>query len=122
MREAYQSLSIEERRAWVAQRDPEKVKASDHRRYRKKHPQPVWMSDAERIAARDASAKRTRAKYPIQYKARTAVNNALRDGRLIRQPCEACGAEEGQAHHDDYSKPLEVRWLCGQHHRAAHGR
>jgi hypothetical protein len=60
--------------------------------------------------------RKRRAKYPEKAKARNAVSNALRDGRILRQPCEVCGAK-AQAHHDDYSKPLEVRWLCFQHHR-----
>jgi len=61
-----------------------------------------------------------RAKHPYKDKARHAVSNALRDGRLIRLPCEVCG-EKAQAHHDDYSKPLDVRWLCFKHHREYHG-
>lgn len=56
---------------------------------------------------------------PLKKAATTAVNNAIRDGRLTRQPCEQCGAV-AQAHHDDYSKPLEVRWLCTKHHREWH--
>ena len=35
--------------------------------------------------------------------------------------CFKCG-EKGQAHHDDYSKPFEIKWLCFKHHRElAHG-
>lgn len=49
----------------------------------------------------------------------------LRVRGLARQPCERCGRRRRvQAHHDDYDKPLEVRWLCPPHHRewhAAHG-
>lgn len=56
---------------------------------------------------------------PQKRKAHHAVNNAIRDGRLIRQPCEICGAK-AQAHHDDYSKPLDVRWLCPVHHSEQH--
>ena len=59
---------------------------------------------------------------PIKVDAVVKVNNAIRDGRLLRQPCESCGEERAQGHHDDYSKPLEVRWLCvkchASHHRA----
>lgn len=58
---------------------------------------------------------------PLKYKARTAVGNALRDGRLFRQPCEVCGSEvDVHGHHDDYSKPLTVRWLCQPHHQEWH--
>lgn len=51
-----------------------------------------------------------------------AVNVAIRRGILSRRPCEVCGAERHiHAHHDDYAKPLEVRWLCAKHHIEAHG-
>jgi hypothetical protein len=62
-----------------------------------------------------------RIRYPEKYKASTAVNNAIRDGKLVRQSCETCGGF-GEAHHDDYAKPLEVRWLCRKHHAEQHRR
>lgn len=58
---------------------------------------------------------------PVKRRARYAVSNAIRDGRLVRSPCEVCGHWKSEAHHDDYSKPLEVRWLCFKHHRELHG-
>lgn len=65
--------------------------------------------------------RRHRDKHPDRYKARTAVGNAIRDGRLKKGPCEECGTTEGiEAHHDDYSKPLDIRWLCASHHGAEH--
>jgi len=51
--------------------------------------------------------------------ARSAAKMAVRRGKLVPQPCEACGAR-AEMHHDDYSKPLDVRWLCTTHHRAHH--
>lgn len=57
-----------------------------------------------------------RARDPLKYRARNAVSNALRDGRLHRRPCR-CGAKRVQAHHHDYSKPLDVEWLCFRCHR-----
>ena len=65
--------------------------------------------------------RKRRKKNPEKYKANTAVCNAIRDGKLERKPCEVCGDPESQAHHEDYSKPFEVRWLCFVHHRQAHG-
>jgi len=64
-----------------------------------------------------------REKYPEKYRARTAVSNAIRDGKLLREPCSGCG-KTGRihAHHDDYSKPLDVVWLCEMCHRAREGR
>ena len=37
------------------------------------------------------------------------------------QICEIDGClEQGQRHHDDYSKPFEIRWLCRKHHKEEH--
>lgn len=45
----------------------------------------------------------------------------IKQGELIRQPCEVCNTDvDVQAHHDDYMKPLDVRWLCRKHHREHH--
>lgn len=58
---------------------------------------------------------------PVKRRARRAVHNAVRDGRLSPLPCEVCGCLQVQGHHEDYSKPLDVAWLCFEHHRARHG-
>jgi hypothetical protein len=52
--------------------------------------------------------------------ARIAVTNAFKAGALVRQACEVCGTWPGQAHHEDYAKPLDVTWLCQAHHTARH--
>lgn len=67
-----------------------------------------------------AALRRQIEKHPDKYKARVAVGNAVRDGRLQRNPCEVCGDPKSEAHHEDYSKPLNVRWLCNKHHHATH--
>jgi len=57
-------------------------------------------------------------KYPEKKLTKRRVRKAIREGRLIVQPCEVCGRKDAvQAHHEDYSKPLAVRWLCPLHHR-----
>jgi len=66
--------------------------------------------------------RKRRAKNPAKYKAHYLVGNAIRDGRLVRQPCRVCGDPKAQAHHHDYSKPLDVEWLCRKHHLEAHGK
>ena len=53
-------------------------------------------------------------------KAREILNHYLRDNHISRKHCEVCGAEKAEAHHDDYDKPLEVRWLCFKCHREWH--
>jgi len=65
--------------------------------------------------------RRYRAKNPTKARAAELVTNAIRNGTLSRLPCEICGATERvHGHHDDYSKPLDVRWLCSTHHRQWH--
>ena len=48
------------------------------------------------------------------------VNDARRKGILTALPCEICGEIQAEAHHHDYDKPLDVKWLCRKHHRAYH--
>ena len=62
-----------------------------------------------------------RAKYPKKHKAESMVNNAIRDGKLFKEPCVICGSTEKiHGHHDDYEKPLNVRWMCAAHHHQWH--
>jgi len=63
---------------------------------------------------------RHKEKYPEKYLARLLMTKAIRRGDLVKQPCEVCGSEEVEGHHDDYSKPLAVRWLCKTHHIEHH--
>ena len=53
-------------------------------------------------------------------KARQKVYYALKVHKLIKEPCNGCGKIEVEAHHDDYSKPLDVLWLCRQCHADRH--
>ena len=77
----------------------------------------------ERKKAALTYQKKRRTKNPEPYKANTAVSNAVRDGRLFKEPCFQCGAVENiEAHHPDYSKPLDVVWLCRACHLAEHNR
>jgi hypothetical protein len=92
----------------------------------------------ERIRARIAENQKGEAnpnwkngssKFPYLYKkkratkdrlknsARAKVYRAIRKGELIPQPCEICGKLDNiESHHWDYLKPLEVQWLCKEHH------
>lgn len=58
----------------------------------------------------------------MKQEAHAAVAKAIADGELVREPCEECGATPAVAHHDDYTKRLDVRWLCQSHHVALHWR
>lgn len=56
---------------------------------------------------------------PEKYKAQKMVFTALRNGSLKRYPCDVCGNPKSEAHHEDYTKPLEVDWYCKKHHGEA---
>lgn len=62
------------------------------------------------------------ARFPDRAKARIQFGNAVRDGCVIPWPVcavpECCGKPHG--HHPDYSRPLDVVWLCDKHHKEAH--
>lgn len=62
------------------------------------------------------------AKNPTHKNANMAVDAALRCGRLNRpERCQGCGRSGDEtrlsAHHYDYTKPLDVIWLCAACHR-----
>lgn len=59
---------------------------------------------------------------PNKKKARAIAYRAIAAGTLGRQPCEECGSEPAEMHHADYSKPLDVTFLCKPHHEALHAR
>ncbi len=58
--------------------------------------------------------------HPEVNRAYSVVYKALKSGRLIKRPCKVCGNKKVEAHHEDYSKPLEVEWLCRKHHTELH--
>jgi hypothetical protein len=70
-----------------------------NRSRRREYNQRTWRSRKDKLASRKKALR------------------ALRSGRIDKQPCEICGSIEAEMHHEDYSKPLEVKWLCRRHHR-----
>lgn len=59
-------------------------------------------------------------RYPERVEARDLVNRAVREGKLKRANCSVCDAANAHAHHEDYSKPFEIIWLCRRCHRKLH--
>lgn len=78
------------------------------------------LSAEKRRALWLKASHKTKDKHPTHHAARVEVQKAIKRGDLVRKPCEVCDEPKTQGHHDDYSKPLVVRWLCHKHHRAVH--
>lgn len=100
-------------------------RAYDRKRYRDQPKRKIaarLSSQSEAgVRSRMASTARSRIEQPEKYKARNAVNNALRDGKIERTPCYFCGGVHRlQAHHEDYDHPLDVVWLCASCHGKLH--
>jgi hypothetical protein len=59
---------------------------------------------------------------PEKRSAHRAVYKAIVAGKITRpELCDICKvACKPQGHHKDYSKKLEVDWLCGNCHRDIH--
>jgi hypothetical protein len=73
----------------------------------------------KRKAQLRANAKRWKKEHPDGFRAHNAANNALHSGKIIRRSsCEVCGSTRGRIHkhHADYSRPLDIVWLCARCH------
>lgn len=73
-----------------------------------------FCSYACKVAAQATGSKFVWKPTPEAKHANTQVRNALRRGDLVRAiACEECGRKcKTQGAHADYSRPLDVRWLC----------
>lgn len=56
----------------------------------------------------------------VKYAARQKLHYEVSAGRIMKENCEICGSSSSEAHHVDYSKPLNVVWLCRLHHAREH--
>jgi tRNA(Arg) A34 adenosine deaminase TadA len=104
-------------------KDPEK--AREYFRRRNAYPQNVYArrkyDKSDRgIAVKIANNRKRRGVDATRFAARDALNAAVRYGIIKRLPCEVCGDRKSHGHHHDYSKPLEVTWLCRAHHDDLH--
>jgi hypothetical protein len=82
------------------------------------------ITDAELKKRKLHNSLRTniRGKYPDKDAARSLLGHAVRDRRIMRpNHCERCAITcIPHGHHEDYSKPLDVMWLCPECHGERH--
>ena len=102
------------------------------RRHGEKNGRVRWVASCQPCARRRQASKRKQAggaaalnkrwecKNKEKALAHKAVEHALSRGKMQKEPCERCGSTDVHAHHDDYSKQLEVMWLCPLHHKERH--
>ena len=83
------------------------------REYHRKHRQRRRKVNREIV-------RRYRSKNREKANAQAKLNYAVKKGYIKRLPCEVCGKEKAHGHHTDYSKALDVTWLCPVHHEAEH--
>jgi len=99
------------------EKNKEKIKAYARERYYqyKKDPERYkkYLKDTKEYV------EKWRKNNPERIKAQRVVFGAIRNGTLKKKSCEICGLPKTEAHHNDYSKPLEVLWLCRSHHLIA---
>ena len=94
--------------ARYAFRNKEKIKKQG-KEFRKRHSDRLY----EKV-------KKSRREHPEKWYARGVVAYALKRGDIKKGPCVVCGVTKTQAHHPDYSKPLDVIWMCSLHHNRFH--
>lgn len=56
----------------------------------------------------------------LKANCRSYVNVYIKRGKISKQSCSVCGNIKAEAHHEDYSKPLDIIWLCRLHHLELH--
>jgi hypothetical protein len=107
--------------------DPEYAakRREDARRLRQANVERVRQQEREREERRAAKRRAYAREYGKSSRekkiAQRRVALAIERGDLSRQPCEECSSvRHVQAHHEDYAKPLEVRWLCASCHGLLH--
>jgi hypothetical protein len=98
---------------------------SQHKDYLKQYNQQYYAANSEQIkkhvseyAARTGYAAQKK-REPEKKRCRSQLQKAVIKGTIKKLPCFVCG-DHAEAHHPDYGKPLEVVWLCKQHHTEVH--
>lgn len=119
------SRRAKERRIWAdfTPAQIERINEGQKRRYRERVGEIVFSDDPLNIRRRELYLEWIEADDLKIHKirVRSLTRGYIKAGKLIKQPCEVCGYDlYVEAHHDDYDKPMEIRWLCRNHHREHH--
>jgi hypothetical protein len=100
------------------------LKERDAKRYKKEREvrlarQKAYLATPKGKAAHKRATEKWQAENKVRRAAHIILGNALKYKTITRQPCWVCG-KKAEAHHPDYSRPLDVVWLCKEHHQEVH--
>jgi len=116
---------IREAAAEYKERNRERIAEYCRERYKNKlaHIKSVRARYQSTEAGRKANLRAVavqKKKSPEKIRARYIFYAAVKGRKIEQLPCSVCGNPKSEGHHHDYSKPLEVTWLCREHHVALH--
>ena len=76
------------------------------------------------IRKEDSLCSNCKSKQPLsaafKQDVRYFTKACIKKGYIKKEPCAVCRNELVHAHHLDYSKPLDIMWLCREHHHDIH--
>ena len=104
----------------------DRIRAYDRERDTLPH-RVALRNEYQKTKAGKIAGNRAKRKYiknhPIRKAAQALLANAVKSGKITKEPCSVCGSTYRiHGHHEDYYKPLEVIWFCPKHHSAYHKR
>ncbi len=118
--------SSERNKIW--RKNNPKRKAEYARKYNREHAEQVAQYGrsyrSSHLEEKRVYDKKYRKANPEKRRAPVYVHRACKSGELVR--AEICSrpsctnTERIEAHHEDYSKPLDVEWLCESCHKKHH--
>ena len=116
-----QKKYYQENRQEIRKKCNERNKTPKYRQEQNERARKYQKANKEKI---NSTIRRARERNPQRINATQHIFWALKLGILIKPEfCEKCEMKSKlQAHHDDYEKPLDVRWLCRICHNHEHGK
>ena len=102
-----------------------KVYYSEHVNERRAHARRYGrLVPKDRKRYRTLTSREVMERYPEKERARRTLRNAVQKGHIAKPgSCTVCGCVPRRhlhGHHDDYSRPLDVSWLCHDCHMLRH--
>lgn len=81
-----------------------------------------WLKTQSAKESFKNGMKRYYDKNPLKKNAHIKFRSFYQRNKHLRMPCVVCGNIKSEGHHTDYTKPLEVTWLCRKHHMEEHSK